>query len=845
MRRLPYLLFLCFVSTVAFAQKPPSPGEFLGYEVGSRFTSHERIAAYFEQLDAASPRVKVEPYGESWEGRRLIYAVITSEANHQALTERRRELARLTAAGTTRAEAEKIAADAPIVVWLGYGVHGDEASSSEAAMLAAWYLATDEGASVLLDRAIVIIDPLQNPDGHETYTQTFRQRTGLKPNLDPNALEHSGSWPNGRDNHFLVDLNRDWLWATQRETQARIAAYRQWNPHVFIDLHEMSYHSSYFFPPSADPINSNIAPGVEKWLETFGRANGAAFSRRAWPFFVGESFDLFYPGYGDSWATLRGTIGMTFEAGGKNAGLAVRREDETVLSLGDRVQRHFLSSVTSIDTAVKNRTALILHSWEALHHTRPLVQYVVDAPFSEVESLARMLERQGIDMQMLRRPMRAKAMSILDGTTAVRALSAGSLVVTTKQPLGAVVQSFFERSADLPDNFVNEQRLKMEAEEPDDFYDITAWNVALALNLPVLAVEGELDLAPWVFPDNADRPIPAAHFGYLIPAQQSDFYRVLGSLLQKKVRFSVSTTELGAQQQYPRGTLLIERQRNDASLDAALRDALRGTSVQIVPVQEVWSEGPALGSSRIVFVRPPRIAIVAGHGFEQRSVGSIWFTFDVDTGIPHTVVPPEFLVSSELGKYDVVILPHSTLDIVASLGKNAPAKLKSWVEGGGTLIAVKGSATALRAADVGLSSLKPPKKEDEKKGESTNKQGDEKKFEPAIPGAAFRTVMNERSYLTFGLARPPAVLLGGNPPVVSPSNKRETIISFAEKEPLLSGFAWPETAEQLQGATYVAHERIGAGSVITFADDPVYRLFWRATMPILLNAAVYSSSINR
>ncbi len=317
LRRFFVVILLLASASVAFAQAAvPTPEQFLGYKLGDRFTSWDRILDYFGELTKHSNLITVEKIGETYEGRPLVLAVITSPKNRAALESIRADVASLANGSVDASRAAAIAQSTPAVAWLAFGVHGNESSSSEAAMEVASTLLRDPESEKLLDDLVVIIDPLQNPDGRERYVQWYTRTRGAQPSDSPEAAEHAEPWPGGRFNHYLIDMNRDWAWTSQRETRARVAQYQRWNPQVFVDFHEMGSNSTYFFPPDAKPINSNLPKDVEKWLGVFGRANAEAFTKRGWPFFVGEVFDLFYPGYGDSWPSLHGAIGMTYEVAG-------------------------------------------------------------------------------------------------------------------------------------------------------------------------------------------------------------------------------------------------------------------------------------------------------------------------------------------------------------------------------------------------------------------------------------------------------------------------------------------------------------------------------------------------
>ncbi|HEY5611481.1 MAG TPA: M14 family zinc carboxypeptidase [Thermoanaerobaculia bacterium] len=835
------IVALVFCVTLPALGQVPSPDEFLGYDIGARFTPHHRIVEYFDELQRTSPRIRIEHFGETYEGRSLLYAVITAEKHHAAIDDIRERIGAINRPDRTpAATAESIAKSTPVIVWLAFGVHGNESSSTEAAMVVAHRLLTAKDST--LDDAVVIIDPLENPDGRERYVSSFHRQSGLKPNADPQSFEHVEPWPGGRYNHYLFDMNRDWAWGSQRETRARVDAYRRWNPQVFVDFHEMSHQSTYFFPPDAHPINARIDKETAKWLEVFGMANAEAFARRAWPFFVAERFDLFYPAYGDSWPSLRGSIGMTYEmAGGGRAGRVVEKEDGTLLTLAERAEKHATTAMATIEAAVANRAELILHNYRALenHYNAAKTTYLILADSPNFVPAMNLLARQGIEVSRLRAPLRTKATRIDTNETTTHDFPVGTAIVSSKQPLSGLVDTLLERTAEFSGSFIEQQRARVEADEGDEFYDVTAWSLPISHNLRAFSVTTPVgELEPWAAPQPSAE-MRSGKFGYLISAIETDVYRAAGRLLASGIRFSVSADAVTiGSRAIPRGSLVIQRSNNDASIDVRLREALRTTSVELIPVDSAWGgNGIALGSERIAFVREPNIAIVGGEGTSPTSFGALWHTFDVDFEIPHSVVPLNRLGAADLTKYRVLILPDGN-GYADALKKNALDKMRSWIAAGGTVIAIRGAAAFLREKDVEISKLtkwEPPKKKDGEEATTPQRHNDFR-----IPGTAFATEMNERSYLTFGLQHSPAVLIEGTTALKPLPHKVDNIVTVRSEQPLVAGFAWPESIERIQGAPYLAIERVGRGRVITFADDPYFRLFWRGTLPLLLNAALYS-----
>ena len=384
----------------------PSPQSVLGYRLGERFTHAEDVRRYLGALAAASPRVSVSDYGTTYEGRPLTLVAITSARNQARMEEIRRQRQRLTDPGGLAPEArERLAREAPAVVWLGYGIHGNESSSTEAALAVAYVLAAGGGDwGEILEQTVVLIDPLSNPDGRERYVAGFEQRSGRFPDPDGAAAEHWEPWPGGRQNHYLVDLNRDWVWATQLETRYRLAAFRAWEPQVYVDLHEMASEATYFFPPSAEPVNPGIDPRTVRWLGVFGDANAAAFDRPGWLYYKSESFDLFYPGYGDSYPSFRGAVGMTYEVGGGGrAGLEVALADGSVVTLADRIARHLVASLTTVRTAAAHREALLADfvAGRVASRERTATTYLWADGQPEAAAMAALLALHGVEVRRL------------------------------------------------------------------------------------------------------------------------------------------------------------------------------------------------------------------------------------------------------------------------------------------------------------------------------------------------------------------------------------------------------------------------------------------------------------
>ncbi|HYG64233.1 MAG TPA: M14 family zinc carboxypeptidase [Thermoanaerobaculia bacterium] len=839
------------VELPALDERVPSPAAVLGYPLGSRFTHWDRIVTYLQALTAASPRVRLREYGRTYEGRPLHLVVISTPENLARLEEIRQERLRLADPGALSPdERERLSGRVPAVLWLAYGVHGNESSSAEAAMAAAYVLAAAQGETAeLLRDLIVIIDPLSNPDGRERYVSAFEQRQGREADPHRAAAEHWEPWPGGRQNHYAIDLNRDWAWMSQVETQQRIAAYRAWEPQVYVDFHEMGSESSYFFPPAADPVHPRIDRRIVSWLDVFGRANAQAFDRQGWIYFKSENFDLFYPGYGDSYPSLRGAVGMTYEmAGGGRAGLALELPDGSVLTLADRVARHLTTSLATFRTAGKNSRRLlqdfVANRLQAASSAGPAYLWAGDQ--QEAGALADLLTSHGVRVERLGQaaevPVRSLRGERLQEEAAPRRFPAGTYVVSASQPLGTLVRVLMELDSPMAEGFVERQRERFEQSLDGEFYDITAWSLPLAYNLET-----------WVA-DTTPRglgPVPAragglrgtGDLGFLVPPGGIASYRLAAELQRRGIRHRVALAGFTAGgTSYPAGTLFVPRHGNPADVRDALSRLLTEAGIEGQAVASSYEvSGLSLGSNDMAPVRPVRVGLLSGAGVDPTSFGSLWHLLDQQVRIPHDRLDTAQLRQVSLRDYDVLLLPSG--DYTDAIGERSREALDGWVKGGGVLVAVGDAIQWLR--DNKMTEVKKwasPAEEPEGDPESDSEEPRVSAERPInVPGAVVATRLQARHPLTLGLTAPPAVLVEGTTVLEATGDPRKDVL-VATDDPVVAGFAWPEAEERLAGSLLVGAESRGQGAVIVFAQEPAFRLFWRATTPILLNALLYAPS---
>ena len=576
----------------------PTAQKVLGYDFGERIASPADIVKYFHALAAAEPaRIKIFEYGKTWEGRELIYALIGSEANLKRLAEIRAGMQKLhDPRKTSPAEAQKLIENLPSILWLAYGVHGNEISSPDAAMVTAYQLVAarnDKTVAAILANTLTIVNPLQNPDGRNRFVHDFEVNLGLEPDPNPLAAEHSEAWPGGRTNHYYFDLNRDWIGITQPETIGHVKALQEWYPQVFIDLHEMGTDATYYFTPEADPYNPYLTKEQHDDLYWFGKNNAKYFDLFGFRYFTREEYDAFYPGYGASWPFYLGGLAMTYE-NGSTRGLVVRRADDTTVTFRETVRRHFVTSISSCEVAAANRAKLLdmfyRYQVTALEEAakRSTREYILArrGDTSAVDKLAQLLALQGVEVS------RAAAPLSVDG----KSYPAGSYVVGLAQPEARLVEDLLVPQVSMDDKFLSEEERRRKLRQRSEIYDVTAWSVPLQFNVECVAsnapIQGAMEaVKPGVAP--AGKVEAKASVAYLAPWGTAASARLLAGALRAGLRVLSTDKKFTLNGRvYPDGTLIVMVQDNPPNLFETLEKLAASTGAEIVPTTPVgWTTG--------------------------------------------------------------------------------------------------------------------------------------------------------------------------------------------------------------------------------------------------------------
>lgn len=677
----------------------PTPAKVLGYEFGDRVSWAGNVVRYFDTLAAANPaRMKVWDYAKSWEGRRLIYAAIGSESNIKRLAAIQSAMKQLAdPRKTNAAEAKKLIETMPVIVWLAYGVHGNEISSPDAAMVTAYHLLAARGDSVvnnILANTLVILVPTQNPDGRDRFVHNYEINEGLEPDASTSAAEHNEGWLAGRTNHYFFDLNRDWLTFTQPESIGHRRALLEWLPQIFVDLHEMGTEATYYFTPEADPFNPHLTKEQRTLLDWLGKNNAKYFDKFGFSYFTREQYDAFYPGYGASWPAYFGSIAVTYE-NGSTRGLIVKKNDETVVEFRTTVRRHFTTSIATAETAAMHRQELLDTFWK-YHVTaveegnkEAIREYVLPrrGNVANVDKLAHLLVEQGVEVQ------RAKA--------AFGKYPEGSYVVSLAQPAKRLIRTMLDPVVTMDDKFIKEEDQRRKRRFGSEIYDVTAWSVPLQFNVECVAngtpSQGSFEM---VKPGDAVKGSVTGDgsVAFLVPWGNSAAVRFLSAALQAGLRVYGSDRTFTIEgKKYPAGTLIVKTADNPANLAAKVKELAASSGAEVAGTATSWTdEGPNFGSRHVTWIRKVKIALAWDAPTSATAAGATRFVIERQFGYPVTVIRTAQLAQTDLTPFHVIILPDAGGfggggSYGASLGANGARRLKDWVQAGGTLIGIGGA----------------------------------------------------------------------------------------------------------------------------------------------------------
>ncbi|MEZ6196859.1 MAG: M14 family metallopeptidase [Planctomycetota bacterium] len=823
----------------------PTPRSVFGWPVGTWHLRHDQLVRYFEVLAEASDRVSLVRIGETHEGRPLVLAIITSPGNHRDLEKiRQRHLA-----WADRPEGKGAPGEETLVAWLGYGVHGDEPSASNAAPLVAWRLAADRSpeAEALLERTVVILDPCLNPDGFARFAQWANGNRGQVLVGDPEHREHRQPWPGGRTNHYWFDLNRDWLLAAHPESRARLEWFHRWRPNLLTDHHEMGTDATFFFQPGVPSRTNPLTPSRNQELtRELANDHAKVLDRRGTLYFSEERFDDFYYGKGSTYPDVHGGVGILFEQASSRGHLQESVNGE--LSFPRTIENQYLVSFSSLTGAHARREALIAWQREFYRSARfeaaadPVKGWVfgdMEDP-SRTEEMRALLARHRIEVRALARNFESGGRSYTKGA---------AYVVPAAQPQYRLARSLFERRLEFTD---------------PTFYDVSAWTLPLAFDMPFAEIDAATKIET-LLGEVASARTPTTRritradddVALAFDWRDSEAPRLLARILAAGLAPRVATAPLLAEtgdglRRFAAGAIVLPygvQGRDRAAADAAVGRAQEGLGIEIHGIRTgLTPEGPDLGSGGLVPVDAPAVALVVGASVSAYDAGEIWHLLDARIGLPVTHLDAARVASARLGRYSHIVLVGGSH---ADLGATARERLAAWVRDGGVLVATEGACAWAGREILKLEEKKgksspaesaPPEHPDFESRPAWSDRG-ARRAERLVAGTIYRGLIDASHPLGFGY-EDGELFLFKTSSAVMPRDAQDyaDVVVYPKESPRMAGYASAANDARIAGTAAVNLRRLGRGAVVRILDDPAFRGYWLGTTRMFMNAIFFSGA---
>jgi len=808
------LTFILLTSNLGIGQTLLTPSEFLGYALGSEFTRHHQVVEYYQYLAKnASDRVKLIEYGKTNERRPLILAYVSNSENINNLESIRTEHIKNTTADGLPTKA---------IVWLSYNVHGNESVSTEASMQTIYELLTNKAS--YLNNSVVIIDPCMNPDGRDRYVNWYNQFKNTPNNIDPNSKEHHEGWLNGRSNHYMFDLNRDWAWLTQVESQQRIKIFNQWLPHIHVDFHEQGVNNPYYFAPAAEPFHEVITDFQRDFQVTMGKNHAKYFDANGWFYFTKEVFDLLYPSYGDTYPTYNGSIGMTYEQGGSgHAGLGVKTMIGDTLTLHDRIAHHLTTGLSTVEVASNNSDQLN-REFKKFYQKRDFKykSYVMNGDPDKIEAVTALLTSHEIKYGWAKDGS-VKGYLYSSGKLGNLKTTPTSLVVSTDQTKGTLAQVLMEPNTKLSDSLT---------------YDITAWSLPYAYGLETIASQTLVDSYPQdtrITQHTEEPSLPKDIYALVSDWSSMKDARFLTALMKENIRVRFAKNPFRTEgKKFDRGSLIITKADNRQHKDfmgTVSRVAL-SNKISLTPTYTGFVEkGKDFGSAYTPMITDTKIAVLSGEPTNTLQFGEIWHFFEQQLHYPLTVLDTEYYDQVDLTEYDVLVLPNGWY--TKFFNESRLKDLKNFVSNGGKLIAMEGAISGINGKH-GFNIKEKEVTLDSTEVILSYEAAERDAIKNMITGAIFNTKVDTTHPLAYGYGDQYFTLKLSDDAF---ENLDTGSVAYLEKNTTpISGFAGSEAKKKIANTLVFGVEEKGKGHIVYLVDNPLFRGFWENGKLFFVNA---------
>jgi len=823
----------------AYQSEITKPIDSLGFGIGERHVRHDQLLNYMQAIAEQSPRIKLTEIGKTKQLRKQIILTISSPENLHNLDNilARRAL-------NSQDEDDVNNSEDPLIVWLGYSVHGDEISGANAAMIIAYHLAASQEQNVeeLLANTIIVIEPSLNPDGMDRFVNWVSTHRGTTPNADPNHIEHHQGWKTGRTNHFGFDLNRDWLLLSQQESINRLAYFHRYQPNVLGDFHEMGANGSYFFQPGIPSRTHPLTPKKNTELtQLLATYHASALDKSDRLYYSEESYDDFYYGKGSTYPDINGAIGILFEQASSRG--MQQATDNGLLTFEYGIQNHVLTSLSTIEGASKNSDKLKDYRRDFYKESEQLAKkekfsgYLISESDDKyrLEAFLSKLKQHQINVYPLTENFR------LEGKVFNKN---HSYYVPLAQPKYRIIKALFGQDTNFQDN---------------TFYDVSGWTMPLAMNLEFHQVGRtwglKLDKNIWAKPPVIPLAVDKNAYAYAFEWHHFMSPKLLNELLNKNIQLKVATKPFtsiiaGVKKEFKSGTIIVPA---GIQVAADWREKLITASYQNSIELDALSTGLTiagidLGSRSLRLLAPIKVLLVGGKGVSQYEAAEVLFYLDDTLNIPVTVVEKQRLNRIDLSQYSHVVMVDGNY---SDLDKKIVGKVAAWAKQGGVIFGQKRAAQWLSEKEI-LKVKFVRKDQIEQMFDTENLLYKDKEAlagRKRIAGAIFETSLDISHPITYGYNNEYLPLFRNSTLIMDhPLTPFVTVAKYTAA-PLMSGYTDQTLVNRLANNAAIVAHNVGRGRVIATSDNLAFRGYWHGSAKLLANslffAKVFSAPIDK
>lgn len=811
--------------------KIPTPKQVLGYEVGDWHVSHDQLVMYMKAVAAASDRVTIEETGRTYEKRPQVLLTITSPSNHKKIDQIKADRAKLRTGESVDLETM------PVVMFMGYSVHGNEPSGSNSSLLAIYHFAAAKEVGPDLENMVLLLDPAINPDGLNRFASWVNSHKSYNLNGDPNGAEYNEAWPRGRTNHYWFDLNRDWLPVQHPESRNRVRVFQAWLPNIHLDFHEMGSNSTFFFQPGVKARMHPLTPDKNFELtKKIGEYHAKALDQIGSLYYNQENYDDFYYGKGSTYPDVQGSIGILFEQASSRGHL--QKTDYGLLSFPFTIRNQFTANLSSYKAAKEMRKELNQWMKDFYADTKTESEadvnkaYIFGSKDDDARSfhLADLIIQHNIEIYNLKEDI------TLNGQEFTKE---NSYIVPANQPQYRLIKAMFETRTEFQDSL---------------FYDISAWTYPMAFNVKYQALNSRiLNLASVERVDKSNLKLPVgkvvgAPGAYQYALEWTDYYapKAANKLMNAGFLVRLANAEFSTPdgKEFGRGTLLIGKGSSGMDENAMykrMNEIAAASHVDIYAISTGYTSGINMGSTFTDPLEKPEVALLIEGGVDSYEAGEIWHLLDQRMEMAITLLPLDAVSATTLDKYNVVLMPDGRY---GSLGKSGADSLKAWVSNGGTLVAKGQALRFLAQNEIGNFTFKEVPEPKDEAIQRSYADYDNAMGAKVTGGAIFNAKLDLTHPIGYGYTSSEIhTFRNDNLFLETSENPYANPLVYTES-PLASGYIHPLNLEGLKNSSVIRISSVGRGRIIGFADNMNFRAFWFGTNKLYLNAIFFGQAIN-